>query len=377
MSRPRALVVSGIRVRHDAISNIMCHQHRALTAAGWEVELVAHHDDGSGDGVRARTVPNAWVLLRDPAYLAADLVIFHFGIWYDLFNALTLPHPTGAVRVLHFHNVTPPELLAGETRRNAEAGLIQLGLASEVDVVWSDSPHNSEALVRFAEVDPASILTVPPALPDWGPPPPRPEATVGDPVRLVVVGRFAAAKGLDDLLDALAAAGPALTDAVRVVLAGSPANSDADYLEALRGRVRDDGLVGTVEIVTDPTDAELLELLCAADVFVSPSHHEGFCVPAAEALASGCRAVVTSAGALPDTVGDAAVVVAPRDPVALAAALADEVDQVLRCRAGEPAALAAEAARSERARRQVARFHPDAVAERVVAAAAEAIARRR
>jgi len=59
----------------------------------------------------------------------------------------------------------------------------------------------------------------------------------------------------------------------------------------------------------------------AAAVFVYPSLYEGFGLPPLEALACGTPVVTSSTSSLPEAVGDAALLVDPRDPAALAGAL--------------------------------------------------------
>jgi glycosyltransferase involved in cell wall biosynthesis len=59
----------------------------------------------------------------------------------------------------------------------------------------------------------------------------------------------------------------------------------------------------------------------AADIFVYPSLYEGFGLPVVEAMASGTPVVASTAGAIPETAGDAALLVDPYDVDALAAAI--------------------------------------------------------
>jgi glycosyltransferase involved in cell wall biosynthesis len=74
--------------------------------------------------------------------------------------------------------------------------------------------------------------------------------------------------------------------------------------------------------------ADVPSLLAAADLFVLPSRWEGQPLILQEALRAGRPIVATRAGGTPDLTGDAALLVPPDDPAALAAAvrqvLADE-----------------------------------------------------
>ena len=58
-----------------------------------------------------------------------------------------------------------------------------------------------------------------------------------------------------------------------------------------------------------------------ADVFVFPSHYEGFGFPPLEAMACGTPVVSSNASSLPEIVGDAAITVSPSDHQGLAAAI--------------------------------------------------------
>lgn len=66
---------------------------------------------------------------------------------------------------------------------------------------------------------------------------------------------------------------------------------------------------------------DLVALYNLAEVFVLASLHEGFGFPPLEAMACGCPAVVSNRGSLPETVGNAALLIDPEDLDSLVHAL--------------------------------------------------------
>jgi len=86
------------------------------------------------------------------------------------------------------------------------------------------------------------------------------------------------------------------------------------------------GLEDAVRFVHGLTEQQLVEVFGSAHVGVVPSLYEGFSLPAVEMMSCATPLVVTSAGALPEVVGDAALSVAPRDAEALAVALGRVLD---------------------------------------------------
>lgn len=69
------------------------------------------------------------------------------------------------------------------------------------------------------------------------------------------------------------------------------------------------------------TDTEIVSLMNAADIFVFPSLYEGFGLPPLEAMACGTPVVASNAGALPEVVGDAALLVNPENVEDIASAI--------------------------------------------------------
>jgi glycosyltransferase involved in cell wall biosynthesis len=90
--------------------------------------------------------------------------------------------------------------------------------------------------------------------------------------------------------------------------------------------------------VSGVTTERIVELYAEAEVACVPSLYEGFSLPAIEAMACGVPVIGTTGGAVPEVIGtdnDTGLLVAPRDPSALAAAILRGLnDLALRARIG-------------------------------------------
>jgi len=67
--------------------------------------------------------------------------------------------------------------------------------------------------------------------------------------------------------------------------------------------------------------AELVALYSLAVALVYPSFYEGFGIPLVEAMSCGCPVIAADVSAIPEVVGDAGLLVDPRDPSAIAEAM--------------------------------------------------------
>ncbi len=98
------------------------------------------------------------------------------------------------------------------------------------------------------------------------------------------------------------------------------------------------GLADIVTTITGVSDETLARYYAEAQVAIVPSLYEGFSLPAIEAMSCGVAVVATTGGALPEVVGphgEAALLVAPNDPDALAGAIARLLDDApLRAQLG-------------------------------------------
>lgn len=322
----RVAVVAGVVIPHDAVSNAAVEQVAALHELP-EVESVAlfTHACDRDVAVEAHTVDNSWQLVNHPAFAEADIAIFHWAIWYDLFNVITLlgGGSNGPVPVVHFHNCTPASLVPEDQRSTIQQSMAQIahviGLGARL---WTYSEFNRRTLLEWG-ADERDIEFVPFAIEL---PRPRARGPVDDDrVRVLCVGRLVPAKGVHVLIEALALLDPTVRGRIALRVVSSATFSDDEYRSEVEGRIAALGLAPVVEIVDDPTDDVLAELYAESEVVVSPSFHEGLCVPVIEGYAHGCRVIGTTAGNLPFIVVAPDPVVPPDDPAALAAALGDVV----------------------------------------------------
>jgi glycosyltransferase involved in cell wall biosynthesis len=90
---------------------------------------------------------------------------------------------------------------------------------------------------------------------------------------------------------------------------------------ATERELRDLDLQDCVSFVTDLTSKEIVQRYATAAIAVVPSLYEGFGLPACEAMACAVPLVCSDGGALPEVVGDAALIVKAGDVSALADAL--------------------------------------------------------
>jgi teichuronic acid biosynthesis glycosyltransferase TuaC len=139
------------------------------------------------------------------------------------------------------------------------------------------------------------------------------------PATLVTVGHLVARKRHADVLHALTRLAPAHPGLRYQIVGDGP---EREPLEALAARL---GIAERVELVGQLAPAQARARAQAADLFVLPSIDEAFGVAYVEAMAGGVPAIGCAGEDGPEEIaaaGDGLLRVAPRDPAALAEAIA-------------------------------------------------------
>jgi glycosyltransferase involved in cell wall biosynthesis len=126
-------------------------------------------------------------------------------------------------------------------------------------------------------------------------------------------------KGLKYLLEAVAAL--KLERKIQLIIVGKPMKNG--YTQGLIDSL---GIADCVTHLGQIATDELVHHYSTATMVVVPSVYEGFGLPAAEAMCCKTPVISTTAGALPEIVGDAGVLVPPADTRALVEAIAGLLD---------------------------------------------------
>ena len=136
---------------------------------------------------------------------------------------------------------------------------------------------------------------------------------------LLFHGRIVPNKAQHDVVKALVAYRRLFDPAARLHLTGGVASGS--YHFALRRFIGSEGLWDSVDIAGAVSASELTAYFRGADVYLSLSDHEGFGAPLLEAMYNEVPIVAFASTAVPETVGDAAVLLEEKDPVTVAAAV--------------------------------------------------------
>jgi hypothetical protein len=320
--RLRIAVIGSVLAPFDAISNDLVRKVRFLRETpGWEVTVLAGHNERKD--IAAQVMPRLSDLLLASAFLNADVIIYHFGIYYPLFDAILLGNGRARQAVV-FHNITPLEYAPPRARRTIEKSFAQLDNLRAADAIWPDSRENAETLAAHGIEHPR--VTIQPLAVDR---PPRQgiRKQRSDAVRILFIGRIVPSKGIQDLVEALARLD---TGSVRVhvKVVGDIEGAEPAFRESLLARVAALKLSDVIEFVGAVSDDERDELLGASHILAMPSYHEGFCVPVIEALRAGMLPVLYSAHNLRYIADGLCVSAPPGDIPAFAAALAKAVADV-------------------------------------------------
>lgn len=326
----------------DAIGNEVLGIQRALAAAGYDSRIYVQTAD-----------PRVEHLTEDYRDLIDDshperILIHHFSLGSRASRvAFALPERM----MLVYHNITPPHYFADvnvallqqcwDGRRELQAW------APRCDLAVGDSAFNQ------AELDDLGFprTGVLPVVPDFNHLDVPPDRSLAgqfddDATNILFVGRLIPNKKIEDLVRTFGVYRRRYEPRARLLVVGSHSGFE-EYHASIATLVRDLRLSG-VHLLDHVTNEQLTALYDVADLFLSASEHEGFCVPLVEAFWKRIPVVAFAATAVPATMDGGGVLYDRKDPRHVAsiinAVLSDPglEDEVLRAQDAALARLCAQ-----------------------------------
>jgi L-malate glycosyltransferase len=291
----------------------------ALRDAGWtsDVYVEAAHDDLWSEAIYFE---------RYPERAAPDDILL-----YQLSTASPVAEfllGRSERLVLDYHNVTPASFYDGwedHTREKVALARRQAAaLAPRAVLGIADSAFNAAELVRMGCRATAVVPIIVDTAVMSGPADESERARLADArgssTVLLFVGRLSPNKAQHALVETLLLYRRWFDPEAKLHLVGPSVTPS--YARAVFGFAEELGVRGAVCHGENLTSAQLAAWYAEADVFVCLSEHEGFCIPLLEAMACGLPAVAYAAGAVPETLGNAGLLLDSKRPSVVATAVA-------------------------------------------------------
>jgi len=247
-----------------------------------------------------------------------DIVLLHLSIGSivnEVFARLSCQ------KAILYHNITPHEFFVTFKPQAAEKlrlGRDQMeGLAGAAQVNMADSEYNSRELKSAGYLD----VRVLPIVLDFKYLAEKPDAKVlcdyqDEKKNILFVGRCAPNKCIDDLVRTFAYYQRHVEPHSRLIHVGSFTGMEAYYslcrIQAKNLGLRDVHFMGSV------TQSQLSAFYHVADVFLSVSEHEGFCIPLLESMYFDVPILAYAAGAVAETLAESGILFRKKEKAQIA-----------------------------------------------------------
>jgi glycosyltransferase involved in cell wall biosynthesis len=294
--------------RGDAIGDSARTVRALLRGMGHDSEIFALSID---DDLRGDVLP-----FSDASAARGDVTIFHFALPSPMTEAFA---QLAGAKVLQYHNITPASFFAPYDPglfRLAALGRTELAtLAGRVDLALGDSEFNRQELESLG-FPATGVLPIAVNIDRLTSAPPRPalERILSDGlINILFVGRIVPNKKIEDHIRLAEMYKRYVDSYYRFIFVGRYDGLPRYYAQVRALIAEYDMLPERFWFTGAVPDEDLAAFYRWADAYVSLSEHEGFCVPLVEAMASDVPIVAYGAGAVPETLGGAGLLFAPKD----------------------------------------------------------------
>ena len=289
----------------DATSNHILEIDARLKKWGYETHIYAQHPS-----VKSKYRVQPYADLEKYLDNKDDLFIYHYGIYHysmDFFRAAL------GRTLLIYHNITPSHFYHGWDKikmRLCQVGRLALSSLSECDLALGDSEFNRRELIAAGfDEDKTAVLPIFLTLEQFEALPidakVKKNLKQSDIVNWLVVGRVVPNKAVEEVIRTFYVYNQHINPNSRLNIVGS--NNMLPYKNALMELVTELGLQEQVKFSGRVSQAAFKTYYECADLYLTASHHEGFCVPLIESMYFDVPILAHDAAAIPETLGDAGI----------------------------------------------------------------------
>ena len=287
----------------DAISNHALEIKNILKSCGYESEIFAQ-----------RVHPKLGHVIKncnDYKKLSSseNIIIFHFSIGSEVSRFVkNLPDK----KILIYHNITPYNYFVGindtlaQLLKNGRKELTEF--SNMTCLALGDSEYNQRDLAELG-FENTGVLPIIVDFDKYGQEPDNKilDKFTDDYTNFIFVGRLSPNKKEEDIVKVFYYYNKCINQKSRLFLVGSYVGTERYYVQ-LKELIKRLNLEN-VYITGKVNFKELLAYYNLADVFISMSEHEGFCVPLLESMYFDIPIIAYNSSAVPDTLNGAGILV--------------------------------------------------------------------
>lgn len=243
-----------------------------------------------------------------------NIIIYHFALLGLDVTDLVKRLPDK--KILVYHNITPTEFFNGYDSylsNLCSKGRDELrSLIDHIDLAVGDSEYNCHELrkIGFRQIEALPVVVDVSKYADYDPNLAA-DLSENNTINFLFVGRIAPNKKQDDVIKIFYYYNKYINSNSRLYLVGY--KQVKKYVLELEDMIMRHNLSDKVFLTGLVDNKRLASYYRSSHIFLCMSEHEGFCVPLVEAMAFGIPVLAFAAAAIPDTLGNAGILLRKKD----------------------------------------------------------------
>ena len=312
----RLIQIAHALTLHDGASKFVQKLDGMFQKLGYETVIFAHKLDARIKNEHIRT-------MEQFDGTAEDIVIYHMTTGTS-FNKWVAKYPHRIV--LYYHNITPAKFFFGNAWGSwlkCIQGRRQLkGVVKNTFYAWGASEYSCAELreLGLTEAKPLAAIVEPEKFLE------RPvvqsiqDKYTDGKLNLLIVGRGVPHKKQDEAIEIVRYYKEHINSDIRLIIVG---NMKPSFEKKLHHMVENYHMQNDVVFAGSVSNDELCSWYRVADALLCLSEHEGFCVPLVEAMVFDKPVFAYAVAAVPETVGQAGILLQNKSPQYVAELIRD------------------------------------------------------